>query len=259
VDKPDEAIAELRTEIERLVTPPIEVGMSVVHSEGKNVIVITVPKGKDPPYALEGSNIYLRQEAETSLAMRDEIVRLVGRSLSQRAETAQAPVPVGFGESTATAPQVPAEMPALEAVASSTAEPPVEEGAVEMAAAEAGTQAELPVEPPRTGVEIVDSVERKGVIYHTMRDLRNGSQVQNVTRASARRLWRYAIALEEKHTFQEDKVTWHGNLGLWHKYLRAGRPHYDLVQKGPNGDVHIYYGVTEDGIHGPWKSVVGME
>jgi len=102
-------------------------------------------------------------------------------------------------------------------------------------------------------------VERKGVIYHTMRDLRNGSQVQNVTRASARRLWRYAIALEEKHTFQEDKVTWHGNLGLWHKYLRAGRPHYDLVQKGPNGDVHIYYGVTEDGIHGPWKSVVGME
>ena len=62
-----------------------------------------------------------------------------------------------------------------------------------------------------------------GVLYHTMRDLRDGDEVHNVTRASARRLWRYAIALREKHTFKEDKVTWTGNLGMWHKYLRAGR------------------------------------
>lgn len=115
------------------------------------------------------------------------------------------------------------------------------------------------VEPPRTGVEIVETVERKGVKYHTMCDLRNGQRVHNVSRASARRLWRYAIALKEKETFQDKRVTWAGELGLWHKYLRAGRHSYDLVQKGADGDVRIYYGVTEDGIHGPWKAVVGME
>ena len=92
-----------------------------------------------------------------------------------------------------------------------------------------------------------------------MRDLRDGDMVHNVTRTSARRLWRYAIALKEKHTFSTDKVTWMGDYGLWHKYLRSGRNHYDLVQRDEQGNVHIYYGVTEDGIHGPWRAVVGME
>ena len=112
---------------------------------------------------------------------------------------------------------------------------------------------------PRTGVEIVESVERDGVLYHTMRDLRDGSEVHNVTRQSARRLWRYAIALKEKQTFQNDKVTWLGNEGLWHKYLRAGKPHYDLVRKTQSGDVRIFYGVSEQGIDGSWRNVVGHE
>ena len=64
---------------------------------------------------------------------------------------------------------------------------------------------------------------------------------------------------QEKKTFQEDKVNWQGDLGLWHKYFRAGHPHYDLVQRGENGNTHIYYGVTEAGIHGPWKTIVGLE
>jgi hypothetical protein len=251
IDKPDEAIAELRSEIERLVTPPLDVTFNVVHSGGKDIVVISVPKGSDVPYVLEGSNIYLRQEAETSLAMRDEIVSIVARALRQSA-----------------APEA-AAAPAEAAVAQAVAERPPQEPAREEATPEqiealdvqpeSNGQPMIAVEPPRTGVEIVDTVHRKGVAYHTMCDLRNGSKVQNVTRASARRLWRYAIALKEKHTFQEDKVTWHGDLGLWHKYLRAGRPHYDLVQRGANGDVHVYYGVTEDGIHGPWKAVAGLE
>jgi len=115
------------------------------------------------------------------------------------------------------------------------------------------------VDGPRTGVEIVDTVERNGVLYHTMKDLRDGTEVQNVTRQSARRLWRYAIALKEKETFQEDKVSWVNSLGLWHKYVRAGKPHYDLVQKDDQGNVHIYYGVSEEGIDGPWREVVGSE
>jgi len=32
-----------------------------------------------------------------------------------------------------------------------------------------------------------------------------------------------------------------------------------LVHRDSTGQMHIYYGVTEDGIHGSWKAVVGME
>ncbi len=233
VENPEEAMKTLRTEIQRLITPPIEVSFSVLNSGGKNILRVQVPKGTDIPYALEGSKIYVREEAETSLAMRDEIVALIKRALTAQEPTAQ----------------LPAEAPTPQAAVPVEGPPPP-------AAKEA---AKACVEPPRVGVEIVESVERKGVMYHTIRDLRDGGEVRNVTHASARRLWRYAIALKEKHTFQEDKVSWVGNLGLWHKYLRAGRVHYDLVCKDPDGQIHIYYGVTEDGIHGPWKAVVGLE
>jgi hypothetical protein len=148
---------------------------------------------------------------------------------------------------------VAAPEPAAEPAAE-MGEPEVLEPAAEMQAPI--EEADMPAPAPRTGVEIVDSVERKGMTYHTMRDLRDGGKVQNVTRTSARRLWRYAIALKEKGTFQEDKVTWKGDLGVWHRYLRAGRTHVDLVQRGTGGRIAIYYGVTEDGIHGPWRALV---
>ena len=223
VDSPEEAINELRAEIDRQITPPIEVQLSQLRSRGKNIVRITVPKGEAPPYALEGSKIYLRKEAETSLAMRDEIVGLIERALSGKK-------PLLVGE-------------------------PVTRRQEETARGTAPAGGEA----PRTGVEIVESVERKGVKYHTMRDLRDGRKVRNVTRSSARKLWRYAIALKEKGTFQADRVTWTGDVGLWHKYLRAGRPHYDLVQRTADGGVRVYYGVSEDGIHGPWRAVVGMK
>jgi len=230
VEKPAEAINELRANIRRMVTPPIEVEMTVLKSQGRNVVSIRVPKGNDPPYVLEGSKIYLRQEAETSLAMRDEIVALIRRAPSAGTVPAAAPV-------------------------QSVAQP---SETVQQTMPPAQDESSL-VKPPSTGVEIVKSVQRDGVIHHTMRDLRNGSEVHNVTHSSARRLWRYAIALKEKHTFQEDKVTWKGNLGLWHRYLRTGRPRYDLVQRTPDGQVHVYYGVSDEGIHGPWRQVVGIE
>jgi hypothetical protein len=37
---------------------------------------------------------------------------------------------------------------------------------------------------------------------------------------------------------------------------KSGR--YDLVQRTPEG-YRYYYGVTEDGIHGPWKMLVGQD
>ncbi len=242
VDNPEEAIQELRAEIERLVTPPLEVGFSVLKSRGKNVLRVTVPKGDDPPYVLEGSKIYLRREAETSLAMRDEIVALLRRVLEEKGMPTPEPV-----RAAPSAPEEPAEEEP-EVTETLPAEPPAPAAPPVLSATS-----------PRTGVEIVASEERNGVLYHTLRDLRDGAEVRNVTRSSARRLWRYAIALKEKNTFDERKVTWVGDFGLWHKYLRAGRAHYDLVQRMEDGTVRIFYGVTEDGIHGPWKAVVGLE
>jgi PHP family Zn ribbon phosphoesterase len=217
IDNPKEAIATLRAEIERKITPPLEVTIDVQQTEGKRVVRLAVPRGDDPPYAIEGSKIYVRQETETNLAVRDEIVQLVRRALQ---------------------PAPPLEEKA-----------PVEEEAI---------VEERPhvVEPPKTGVEIAATVERKGTLYHTMKDLRNGNEVRNVSRSSARRLWQYAITQKEQHPVQVDQVNWLGDIGLWKKKRRAGKVRYDFVQRDAEGQLHVYYGVTEDGLHGEWRQLV---
>lgn len=232
VERPEEAVAELKAEIGRRITPPIEVAVDVLQSDGKPVVRIVVPRGDNIPYAVEGSRIYVRQESETNLALRDEIVQLVRRAIESERPAAAATEP-------AAEPQEAADRPA----------------APEVASVEAGDG----IEAPRTGVEVVHTEERKGVLYHTMRDLRNGSQVQNVTRTSARRLWQYAVSRCEKHKPEEAEITWMGNIGLWRKYQQGRRTRYDLVQRMPEGHIRVYYGVTEEGIHGPWKALVGSE
>ena len=284
VENPEKDMAALRTEIERQVTPPLEVRTTVLKSRGRDVIRVEVPRGGDPPYALEGSKIYLRREAETNLAMRDELVDLIRRIVlgggvvaqpveKQAVATAQ---PAAGGRQQQQQHQQPRgrqQQPAqgrkqAEAGQGRGGQPRGEQPKAEQPKAEQpqpsnnggrGGRKRGEVQGPRTGVEIVQSEERKGVIYHTMRDLRDGSEVHNVTRQSARRLWRYAIALKEKGAFQADKVNWVDGLGLWHKYLRAGKPHYDLVQKEEGGELRIYYGVSDEGIDGAWRTVVGLE
>jgi hypothetical protein len=215
VDDLDGAIVALRAEIQSKITPPLDVEITTVETQGRHVVQISVPLGEDVPYALDGTAVYLRQEAETNLAMRDEIVAMVRRKI--RAEPA---------------PNV---------------EPPAVDGTVTLP---------VGVDPPGTGVEILESVERKGVPYHTMKDLRNGNVVNNVTRASARKLWRYAIAEHETKPVQADQIQWDpndGRLGLWKSSKREGKLRYDLVQRMPDGKLHVYYGVTEDGIGGVWR------
>jgi hypothetical protein len=114
--------------------------------------------------------------------------------------------------------------------------------------------------PPRTGVEIVEAEDRNGVRYYTMRDLRNGNVVKNVTKSSARRLWHYAIT--EFTGLPEDltsaPITWQGDLGVLGEKKRGKGRRYDLVQKTPD-KLRLYFGVTEDGVHGNWKRLVGTE
>lgn len=237
VDKPEEAAELIRREMQKAITPPVDVAVEVRSSEGKKVLEIKVPKGTETPYVLSTGQIYVRQESETGLAMRDEIIRLV--------EGARRPAVVA---------------PPVEKVA-----PPA--APVEAAITPAPTPAEvapapqpiLPVEAPKTGVEVVDAEEREGIWYYTVRDLRNGNVVHNVTRFSARHLWKYALTEREEHPVKESDVTWQGDLGLWKTYKRAGVKRYNLVQRDSSGGLHVYYGVTEDGVFGPWRTFVEGE
>jgi hypothetical protein len=201
-----------------MVTPPLEVDLVTVETHGRKVIQISVPRGPEIPYAIDGTHIYVRQESQTSQALRDEIVALVKQAL--KGEPAPTDEGLEPGETTA----IPGS-----------------------------------AEPPGTGVQIIDTTERKGTLYHTVKDLRNGNVVHNVTRSSARKLWRYAITELETKPVQEEKVQWQAaddRLGLWTSSKRAGKLRYDLVQRMPDGQLHVYYGVTEDGISGPWRLFV---
>jgi hypothetical protein len=217
IDDPEEAISTLRAEIHRKIIPPIDVAISVQRSKGKNVIRIVVPRGTDLPYVMDNGHIYVRQESETSLAVREEIIQLVKRP--------------------------------TEAEVSAEAEASAEVEGGEQPEAALGQ-----VPPPKTGVEVVESVERKGTLYHTVRDLRNGNVVSNVTRSSARRLWRYAIVEREENPPDESGITWHNDIGLVKRYRRNGRTRYDLAQRDADGKLHVYYGVSEEGIHGTWRT-----
>jgi hypothetical protein len=211
VPNPEEAIATLKAEIQRKVTPPLDVEITTVETRGRQLLQLSVPLGDDLPYAIDGTTIYLRQEAETNIAVRDEIVSLVLRSAKD------------------------------------------EEGPAAAAEGDVSGEKVNGVEPPGTGVQIVETEERKGTRYHAMKDLRNGNVVRNVTRSSARKLWRYAITEHESSPVKEDQVRWHGSLGVWKSSKRAGKLRFDLVQRMPDGQLHVYYGVTEDGIDGAWR------
>ena len=113
---------------------------------------------------------------------------------------------------------------------------------------------------PRTGVEVVKVDERDGISYYTMRDLRNGNEVKNVTRVSARRLWHYAITeFDQLPTdLSKVKIQWQGKIGLLGVQRQGKNVRYNLVERTPKG-YRLYFGVTEDGIHGRWKALVGSD
>ncbi|HDQ74008.1 MAG TPA: PHP domain-containing protein [Chloroflexi bacterium] len=80
VSNPASLVKSLHEEIERRITPPLEVKADVQETQGRKIVRIFVPRGGDPPYAIDDNKIYVRSEGETDLAVRDEIVNLVKRS-----------------------------------------------------------------------------------------------------------------------------------------------------------------------------------
>ncbi|MFQ5943047.1 MAG: RNA-binding domain-containing protein [Anaerolineales bacterium] len=210
ISNPSASVGKLRQEISNRISPPLKVQVDSQATQGVTVIRVLVPRGEDLPYAVDDNKIYVREEAETGLAVRDEIVQMV-RGVKE----------VGL------------DLPAAEAEAPK------------------GTPA------PKTGVEIVAVEEREGVQYFTVRDLRNGNVVKNVTETSARRLWHYAITqyLKLPKDVRKATSTWDGELGLLRTRGRGKSRRYDLAQ-ALNGSTRLYFGVTEDGIHGPWLELV---
>lgn len=232
VTNPEQVITQLDKEVTSRISPPLQCTMDVHEAQGKKILRVLIPRGDDPPYAVDDNKIYIRDEAETGLAVRDEIVGLVLRS--GRTPAAPAPLPKEHtGEPAPSAAQVYDEQPAGE---------PDDDIS------------------PRTGVEVAAVDERGGVKYYTMRDLRNGNMVKNVTRTSARKLWHYAITEYARLPVDIARapIQWQGSLGLLNRHSQGNRTNFDLVQRTPQG-YRFYFGVTEDGIRGPWKDLVGQE
>lgn len=241
IEHPQEGVDLLNQEISRLISPRLDVEIDVPETLGKTIIRIQVPSGNDRPYAIEDNKIYVRDEADTTLAVRDEIVSLVrqGQGIKPPVE-AVAPEP---------APKVLADPPRPKAK--------------RFAPIVAETPASVPppvssTPPPTGGVEIIGAEQRGDEHYYTMRDLRNGNIVQNVTRSSARRLWHYAIKQHEGNKPRPDKVTWHGDNGMWLRYVKNGETRYDLVQR-VDGELRVYYGVTDSGMQGAWQAFLAPE
>jgi hypothetical protein len=232
VSEPEHSINQLEKDLDDRISPPLPVTVDIHEVAGnKKIIRILVPRGAEPPYAVDDNKIYVRAEAETVLAVRDEIVGLVMRGASRLPSVAESQV----------------ENP-LNIAAIPPSQPTDESGFDEAALA------------PRTGVEVVAVEERNQARYYTLRDLRNGNVVKNVTRNSARRLWHYALTSFDKlpSDVSQAPIQWQSNFGLIQRQKQGKMVRYDLIQHVSDG-YRFYFGVTEDGIHGPWKMLVGQD
>ena len=262
----------LRAAAERQIVPAIVPDLETLSTGGQTVLVVTVPKGTDTPYALEPGYIFVRQEGETALALRDEIVQLVRGAAPAEASwnTPVRPRPAQIVAAAAPAEVAVAEPPTEDAQPPQPAPPGARDAqqfAVQQATAAERERQQERTPVPRTGVEIIASIERNGLIYHTVRDLRNRRVVRNVTRQSARRLWRYAILQIEEHNLTRAEVRWDerdDRFGFWKGYRQPeGMRRYNLVYREPvsnQGDGterhRIFFGVTEDGIDERWRAVL---
>ena len=233
----DQLREELAVAIRDLVEPSVSAEIEPVTYESKNILAVKVEPGNERPYALATGDIPVRRGAETGPARRDEIVRMVrGEAIS--------PVPDAIPE-----PSLPSEpsRPQRSAAKPRQERPPHAEKHVE-----AG-----PRIAPRNGVEIVEVLEKDGEAHYTMRDLRSDQITRNVTAATARSLWAQAIREFEKGAPANERITWHGNLGFW-KTIRIsnGERRYHLAARAPDGQIRLFFGVSEEGLDDRWRAVL---
>jgi hypothetical protein len=283
LDGAKQLVAELTRDIAAQITPPVDVTFDEVESDGKPVVVLEIAEGTRKPHAIEPGGIFVRRDAESAQANRDEIVHMVTGAVAGSPAAPTVPEPsiapsangraqVEGTRGAATAPKARKAQPAARERAKSTARPAPAQPAAEKpirngdsAQAPASSVALLEVyeetvgaDPitPTTGIEVVEAFEQDGTWYYTLRDLRYHKLMFNVTKTTDRRLWRAAIAQREKGDLEEGNVRWDGDYGLWRSYRqRSGDRRYDLVYRG-DGDPRIFFGVSEAGMTGRWKSLL---
>lgn len=254
---------QIKDALSQRLTPPLEVKSDILQSEGADVLRIQTPKGPDRPYCLDEHKFYVRAEGETTLAVRDEVVALVKEVLKEASQTEKAGK--ASGQKAAEQSTSSSRRSRRSRGRRSSGQKRKTEG--DSQSSEGTTPAIDQPEKvakgeafylPQIGVEIVDSEERNGQQYHSICDLRNGNVVKNVTRKGARKLWSYAIEQSEDHPLDPDKVTWKGDIGLIKVEKRARKMRYDLALR-ENGNIRVFYGVTEDGMDGRWATFLQEE
>lgn len=222
INNPEQAVKQLEKEIQNRISPPVHLALDLQKLKNQTIIRILIPRGDDAPYALDENKIYIRDEDETNIAVRDEIVTLVIRGREHAADIQ---------------PQTPSLNPIKPTVALPSADEVLHERI-----------------EPRTGVEVTTPVIRGGKSFFTMRDLRNGNIVKNVTVASARRLWHYAITRYNEiiNHLQDMDINWQGDFGMIRQYSQGKNILFDLILRSDEG-YRFFFGVTPDGIHGQWR------
>ncbi len=95
VRDPKIVIDQLHTAISNRITPQPDIQIDTLPSKNKQVVRITVQPGQEIPYAIDNYQFYVRDDDETNLAVREEVVRLVRRSLQQEDVTELIPPPSG--------------------------------------------------------------------------------------------------------------------------------------------------------------------
>jgi hypothetical protein len=258
-------------------TTPMEATVASEHESREEIVAEAAAKPRRGRRKPSAEQVELEVEAPTAAAAASDAGREAILTEAQVEPGAQIPGELANDISPETAPagksrsrRKKGEQATAEAAPALAAEEPPQLATAEKKSRRGRKKAEeeapvvpvnaTPPDPPSTGVEIVATEQRNGTNYHTMRDLRNKSTVHNVTRHSARRLWHYAILQHERGAPALAEIAWHPDeaIGIWRRGQRAGDMRYDLVARNPDGGLNIYYGVTEEGLQGPWAELVEM-
>ncbi len=288
IANPESAIVDLEGAAARQITPSLPISIDTLATGEREVLAIHVPRGPDKPYALDAGTIFVRHEGESVAARRDEIVAMV-RETTVHLPTDQALVnpalasPIA-GNGTTVIGGVRPSVPGDFADRQPASAPESADGASRRrtrrgrrgqaggtreptdaftAPTLASTRPQPVVEDappddiaPTTGVELLQMFEQEGIAYYSLHDLQDMTYVHNVTRDVDRRVWRDAIIDREERELDEREVRWQSDYGVWRAYKpRWGERRFNLVYRG-DGDLRVFYGVTEDGLVGAWHDLV---
>lgn len=286
-----DALQKLSLEMEKRIAPKLSAPVQVRALDGASVLQIQVPRGEDAPYALDGEHFFVRANAESRPATRDEIVAIARRGYEKTKPQEQHP-PVQQPHP-AHRPQRPSQPqseqrqpeqrnprpqpqqlrkqrpPQQSQPAAKPQQPPAQHERrdksrpTEPASVTIATQP-LPAEngalalpgTPKTGVQVLSMEERGGVVYFTVRDLRNNSIIRNVTMKSARDLWHYAITQFADHPGGPEEIEWQGDRAVLTREMRAGKMRSDLAIRDAGGKVVVFYGVTDEGLDERWRELI---